>query len=161
MKRHIMTRLTYGIFLLFACIAAPLSAQAADAPTRPMADKPEAATSRTTRVAITHEGTDTLGTKLAFEVKNTFNTSSLFSLSEKSEPKIRLYLSTVAEFPSRPGIGSAYGAVWVFSQSDNTLGFLLARETGLVTPDELPGLVVKLAERTDGIAARYGYLFTK
>jgi hypothetical protein len=141
-------------------VAAPYAA-AAEQAAKPLADRPIRTADRTTSVAVVHEGSDVVGTRVAFQLKNVFNTSSLFTLAEKDGPKLKVYLSTLAEFPSRPGIASAYSVVWVFSQSEGTLGFLLARDVGLVSPDDVDGLVTKLAERTDGIAARYAYLFTK
>lgn len=151
--------------LLTLCLAAPaLPAEPGDKPAaaKPVADKPAAAQAdRSTPVMVEHEGTDTLGAKLAFELKGTFNTSSLFTLTEKDAPKLKVFLSTTAEFPARPNIASAYSVVWAFSQADGTLSFLLAREVGLVSPDELGALIARIAERTDGVAAKYAYLFVK
>lgn len=157
-------RLCTGIvFLAFVFASLPAFAAQAPAPaaSKPVADKPAAAVDRTTPVAVEHEGTDTLGTKYAFALKSAFNASSLFSLSANDAPKLKVFISTVAEFPSRPNIASAYSIVWTFSQAEGTLSFLLAREVGLVTPEELDALVAKTAEHTDGIAAKYGYLFAK
>ena len=142
--------------------AAAQSGTQPGAPAKPVADKPaETAADRTTAVMVEHEGTDTLGAKLAFQLKGTFNSSSLFTLTEKDAPKLKVFISTLEEFPSRPHIASAYSVVWAFSQAEGTLSFLLSREVGLVSADELDALVAKLAERTDGIAAKYGYLFSK
>lgn len=153
--------------LLALCLAAPtmpaMAAESGDKPvaTRPVADKPAAQADRSTPVMVEHEGTDTLGAKLAFELKGTFNTSSLFTLTEKDAPKLKVFLATTPEFPGRPNIASAYSVVWAFSQADGTLSFLLAREVGLVSADELGALIARIAEQTDGIAAKYAYLFTK
>lgn len=128
----------------------------------PVSDKSAAvAVDRSTPVVVEHEGTDTLGAKLAFQLKGTFNASSLFTLTAKDEPKIKVLVSTVAEFPSRPHIASAYSVVWVFSQAEGTLGFLMERDVGLVSGDDIDALVAKIAERTDGVAAKYGFLFSK
>jgi hypothetical protein len=131
-----------------------LAAEAASVP-----DKPTQAVERRTPIAVEHEGTDSTGARLATCIKEAFNSSNLFLLTEKDSPKIRLLLSTVAEFPSRSGLGSAYAAVWVFSQSEATLRHYLLREVGVITPDEVNDLAAKLKERTDGLAIRYGYLF--
>lgn len=138
-------------------------AEAAEAaPAKPVADKPvEVKADRTTAVAVEHEGTDTLGAKLAFQLKGTFNASSLFTLTEKDAPKLKVVISTMTEFPSRPNIASVYGVVWAFSQAEGTLSFMLAREVGVVNAEDLDALIAKLAERTDGIAAKYSYLFKK
>ena len=75
------------------------------------------------------------------------------------KPKIRILIATQPEFKDRPGVGSAYAVVWVFSQSENILRHYLTREVGVVTPDEINGLAAKLVEETDSLATRYGYLF--
>ena len=92
-------------------------------------------------------------------VKETLNSSNLFSLTDKDTPKIRILIATQPEFKDRPGVGSAYAVVWVFSQSENILRHYLTREVGVVTPDEINGLAAKLVEETDSLATRYGYLF--
>lgn len=140
--------------------AVPASFAAETAPAKPVADKPvDVKTDRTIAVMVEHEGTDTLGAKLAFQLKGTFNASSLFTLTEKDAPKLKAVITTAAEFPSRPHIASVYSVVWVFSQAEGTLSFMLAREVGVVNAEDLDALVAKIAERTDGIAAKYSYLF--
>jgi hypothetical protein len=157
----------WGVVLMgICCFAAPAAASTAAqqpaAPAKPVADKPvEKPVDRTTAVAVEHEGTDTLGAKLAFQLKGTFNSSSLFTLTDKDQPKLRLFIATKEEFPSRPHIASVYSLVWAFSQGEGTLNFLLAREVGVVDAGELEALVAKTAEYTDGIAAKYSYLFNK
>lgn len=157
--------LSVSLFLTAAALFSPLAgspalaAQAADAAPKAVADKPAPGVDRAVQVAVEHEGTDSLGARLAFRLKDTFNSSSLFVLSEKDAPKIRVLLSTMPEFPSRPSVGSAYSVVWVFSQSEGTLRHYLAREVGVVTAEGVEDLVAHIAERTDGISVRYGYLF--
>ena len=156
-----MIRRSSVLALLFV-FALCLPVLAAESPAgKPPADKPAPQPERATAVAVEHDGTDTVGAKLAFQLKGAFNTSSLFNLTEKDGPKIKVYLSTTAEFPGRPGLASAYAVVWAFSQADGTLSFLLARDVGLVAADEVDGLVNRLAERTDGVAVKYRYLFSK
>jgi len=159
-----------SVFLFGLTIALPLfftlpalAAQSSEAPvaSQSVADKPVAQPDRTTAVMVEHDGTDTLGAKLAFQLKGTFNTSSLFTLTGKDVPKIKVFLTTCAEFPSRPQIASVYSVTWTFSQAEGTLSFLLTRDVGLVATEELDGLVATIAERTDGIAAKYAYLFSK
>ena len=155
----------FGLFLALPLyFAFPVSAaQPGDSPAAPqsVADKPVTQPDRTTAVMVEHEGTDTLGAKLAFQLKGLFNTSSLFTLTGKDVSKIKVFLTTTAEFPSRPHIASVYSVTWTFSQAEGTLSFLLTRDVGLVTPEELDSLVATIAERTDGIAAKYAYLFSK
>lgn len=155
----------YGLAVaVLLCFASPVHAASNAQPTAapPVADKPmDVKVDRTTAVMVEHEGTDTLGAKLSFHLKGLFNTSSLFTLSDKDTPKLKVFIATVEEFPGRPNIASAYSIVWAFSQAEGTLSFLLAREVGLATAEELDALVAKIAERTDGIAAKYAYLFAK
>jgi len=122
-------------------------------------DTPIAIEKRHTPVAVEYEGNDSIGASLSMSVKERFNTSSLFSLSEKDVPKIRLLLATVPEFPSRPGVGSAYSAVWVFSQSESTLRHFLQTELGVLTQNDVQELSAKLIEITDRLAVKYSYLF--
>lgn len=159
MRRLFVFSLT--AFLVTLCCA-QASFAAESAPANALADKPaEVKVDRTTAVAVDHEGTDTLGAKLAFQLKGAFNASSLFTLTEKDTPKLKVVLTTAAEFPSRPNIASVYSVVWAFSQAEGTLNFMLAREVGVFGAEDLDAAVAKLAERTDGIAAKYGYLFKK
>lgn len=146
-----------ALFVVLALL--PGAAFAAAAAPAAVPDKPGKTVERQTPVAVEYEGTDSLGAKLATRIKEVLNSSNLFTLTEKDTPKIRLLISTVPEFPSRPGLGSAYGVVWVFSQSEATLRHFLMREVGVLTPDEVNDLAAKIVERTDGLAVRYGYLF--
>ena len=122
-------------------------------------DTPAKTDTRSTSVAVIHEGSDSIGARLATRLKEAFNASNLFRLEEKDQPKMRLLLNTMAEFPSRPGAGSVYGITWVFSQSEGHLAYLLARDVGVLTMEEVDALAYSLLERTDGIGVKYGYLF--
>ena len=122
-------------------------------------DTPVKMETRSTAVAVIHEGADSIGARLAMRLKEAFNASNLFRLEEKDQPKMRLLLNTMAEFPSRPGAGSVYSITWVFSQSDAHLAYLLARDVGILTMEEVDALTYSLLERTDGIGVKYGYLF--
>ncbi len=149
------------LFLFLLAAALPTAAAEPAAAAKAPADKPAAQTERTTPISVEHEGADAVGSKLAFQLKGAFNTSSLFTLTERDGPRIKIFLSTVPEFPGRPGLSSAYAVVWTFSQAEGTLSFLLAREVGLLAADEVDALVSRLAEKTDGIAVKYRYLFSK
>ena len=158
--RYILCILALAAAMCFAANAS--AAQQIAVPAKPLADKPaESPAGHSTAVMVEHEGTDTLGAKMAFQLKGVFNTSSLFTLTDKDEPKLNVFITTIEEFPSRPHIASVYSIVWAFSQGGGTLNFMLAREVGVVDAAELDALVAKTAERTDGIAVRYGYLFSK
>lgn len=150
-----MNRLFFVLFFLL--LALPVSA--AEQPKNDVPDKPVRITERNTPIAVEFEGTDSLGSRLSTRIKEVFNSSNLFSLSDKDVPKLRVLVSTMPEFSTRPGVGSAYAVVWVFSQSDSTLRHYLAREVGVLTPEEINDVASRLIERTDALALRYGYLF--
>ena len=132
------------------------------APQKPVPDKPEPARDRMTVVSVQADGTDSLGARLTTRLKERFNQSNLFSLTDeqgKDGARMVILLSTAEEFPSRKGLGSVYAVCWTFSQGNDYLNLLLGREVGTVGNDNLDALVDKLVERTDGIAAKYGKLW--
>lgn len=128
-------------------------------PTPPSPTSPRASPNAIRRWPWNTKATTASAPGLATRVKETLNSSNLFSLTDKDTPKIRILIATQPEFKDRPGVGSAYAVVWVFSQSENILRHYLTREVGVVTPDEINGLAAKLVEETDSLATRYGYLF--
>lgn len=149
------------VFLSFLLLCATTMA-ATPQPGKLVQDEPQQAANRATAISVTADGTDSLGARLSTKLKERFNQSSLFKLNaeeEKDAPELRFLLTTAPEFPARPGVGSIYGICWVFSQGKGYLGYLLAREIGTFTADEIDSLVDKLVERTDGIAAKYGNLW--
>jgi hypothetical protein len=105
------------------------------------------------------EGTDSIGARLGMRLKEAFNGSNLFSLTDKDMPKMRLLVSTQSEFPGRPGVGSVYSICWTFTQGEGYLGYLLAREVGTLTYEEIDALVNRLVERTDGLSVKYSNLW--
>ena len=154
----------YVSLLLAAIVALCLFGTAfAAEPNKPVQTKientPAAPKSAPLPVAVELEGTDTIGAKLAFQLKESFNGSSLFTLTDKEQPKIKLLISTAPEFSERPAVGSAYVVVWVYYERSTAFASLLTREVGTVTLDDVPALVTRLVERTSGLGARYGYLF--
>jgi hypothetical protein len=152
--------LTFSSGAHTACAATgSASAGAQQQPAKAQPDTPARAEMRSTAVAVTHEGVDSIGARLATRLKEAFNASNLFRLEEKDQPKMRLLLNTMSEFPSRPGVGSVYSVTWVFSQSEGHLAYLLSRDVGVLTLDEVDALAFSLLERTDGISVRYSYLF--
>jgi hypothetical protein len=128
-------------------------------PAKSQPDTPAKAEARSTAVAVVHEGIDNIGARLSMRLKEKFNGSNLFKLEERDQPKLRLLLNTMEEFPSRPGIGSVYSITWAFSQSEGHLAYLLSREVGVLTMEGVEALVDGLVQRTDGIGVKYGYLF--
>lgn len=155
-----------SLFILVAALLTPPAFGAVSTtppqPGKPVADLPQTLTDRTTSISVIADGNDSLGARLSTRLKERFNQSSLFRLNseeEKDAPELRLLLNTAPEFPSRPSVGSIYGVCWVFSQGKGYLGYLLAREVGTVSADDMDALVDKLVERTDGIAAKYSNLW--
>lgn len=142
--------------LFLALSAGPSLAQEPSLP-----DRPARITERNTPVAVEHEGVDSVGARLSTRVKELLNSSNLFKLEEGDTPKFRILISTLPEFPDRPGVGSAYSITWVFSLSEATLRHYLTREIGVLTPEEVNDVAAKIVERTDGMAVRYGYLFPR
>ena len=78
--------LALGLALLLPAVPA----FAADAPAKTDAaipNKPTRITERNTPVAVEYEGNDSIGSRLATRVKETLNSSNLFSLTDKDTPK--------------------------------------------------------------------------
>ena len=152
---------TLLLYIGFVCVLAglPLVSSAAPAETTSIPNKPAAVTERNTPIAVDFEGTDSIGSRLATALKERFNASNLFTLTDKDTPKIRVLLATTPEFSTRPEVGSAYCVVWLFSQSEATLRHFLLREVGVLSPGDVNDLAARIVERTDGLSVRYGYLF--
>jgi hypothetical protein len=112
-----------------------------------------------TPVSVSHQGADGLGARLAYQLKETFNGSSLFTLTELDQRKIRLLLKTREEFPGRPLLGSIYSATWVFQASENMLGHFLMSEVGFLEEGEADKAAEQLTAVTQEVAERYAYLF--
>jgi hypothetical protein len=144
----------------FAADAAPgVAGGKVQQPAKAQPNTPVKAETRNTPIAVVHEGVDSIGIRLAMRLKEGCNASNLFKLEENDQPKMRLLLNTMEEFPGRAGVGSVYSLTWVFSQSEGHLAYLLAREVGILTMEQVDALATSLLERTDGISVKYGYLF--
>ena len=52
-----------------------------------------------------------------------------------------------------------YSVCWVFTERDDLLSFLLARELGTVNYEDVDALADKIVERSDGIAVKYRNLW--
>lgn len=122
---------------------------------KPMPAGPDLATP----VFVAHEGNDPLGSRLAFRIKEIFNTASLFNLTGQDVSKIKLLVKTRTEFPGRPNLGSIYSATWIYQASENMLTHYLDSEMGFVPADGVESLAEELAARTEKVATRYYYLF--
>lgn len=149
------------IALVFTLIFFAQNTTAASEGEKLIKDTPASRADLTTQISIAHEGTDSLGARLATRLKERFNQSSLFKLNtaeDREKPELRIIINTKPEFDNRPSIGSIYGIAWVSSQK-GYLSYLLGREIGTVDAEGIDSLVDKLVERTDGIAAKYAYLW--
>ena len=111
---------------------------------------------RRTPVVVEFEGSDTLGVTLFTRLQETLNSSN--PAAPQREAKFRILLTTASEFPSRPGVGSVYAVVWTLALSEGSMEYYLVRDLGVVTPDTVDAVVARIIGRTDGVAARYGYL---
>ena len=150
--------------LLILLSVAILPAYAEEAAKKPepapaVADTPAETTSRTTPIFISQKGADVLGSILAYEVTSACNSSSLFKLTTDDQPNISVMITTLAEFSSRPEIGSVYSIVWVFSENNSNLKYFLAQDAGIITKENTPMLAKTIAAKTDQLAMQYGYLF--
>lgn len=112
-------------------------------------------------LSVEHAGNDTLGAKLAVQLKEAFNTGTLLALNDNDVPKLQMLVSTSPEFSSRPAAGSVYSVIWVYSERSNVLGNYLAHECGILTPEDLDGLAARLVSRTAGLTAKHAYIFKK
>lgn len=114
------------------------------------------AVERRTPVVVEFEGNDTIGTTLFSRLQTKINSTN--PANPTREAKFRILLSTASEFPSRPGVGSVYAVVWTLALSEGSMEYYLVRDIGVVTPDTVDDVVNRIISRTDGVAARYGYL---
>ena len=111
---------------------------------------------RRTPVVVEFEGNDSIGVALFSSLQKKINSTN--PANPTREAKFRILLSTVSEFPSRPGVGSVYAVVWTLALSEGSMEYYLVRDLGIVTPDTVDEVADRIVSRTDGVAARYGYL---
>ena len=138
----------FALFALLACLCLGSAAFAAD-------DAPRKA-ERRTPVVVEFEGNDSIGVALFSNLQKKINSSN--PANPAREAKFRILLSTASEFPSRPGVGSIYAVVWTLALSEGSMEYYLVRDLGVVTPDTVDEVADRIVSRTDGVAARYGYL---
>ena len=138
----------------FAALAALVLSLVLSAPA--LADDTAARKERRPPVLVEFEGVDAIGNELASKLSQEINKSN--PAAPEREATFHLQLSSAVEFETRPGVGSVYAAVWTFSQTGGSIEFYLARDLGVVTRDTIDTVVRRLVQRTDGVAARYGYL---
>ncbi len=112
-------------------------------------------------VTIEYEGQDSLGIRLVLEMKEYMATSKIFRLSSSDEKKIKIYIKTKEEFPSRPGLGSVYCIVWTFSAGKDVLSSYLDGEVGSISYNQVKSIVEVLLSKTDEVISQYSYLFER
>lgn len=165
MRRSVPTFALAIAFLLFMALpvcaaeSAPAKATPAEMKNTPVEPAVPQASGPATPVFVELEGTDTIGAKLSMQLQEIFNSGTLFHLTAKDEPKIRILISTKPEFASRPGVGSAYTVIWLYYERATAFNSYLTSEIGVVSAEDVPGLAMRIAERTTGIAAKYAYIF--
>lgn len=145
----------------------PASAEvraAVDGAPAPAAPAPAAAPVQETKVTgtpvlVEHTGSDILGARLAFALKEILARSAQFRVTAGNEKKLLVLLGTKEEFPGRPGLGSVYTAVFCYSESEATLKYHLDNTGGVVQADGVDDLARLLANRTAEVAARFAYLY--
>jgi hypothetical protein len=156
-RKLYMAWLAAALFLLGAGQA--LGAEGKAAP-KEIPDTPKAVqVDRQTAVSIEHRGTDDVGARLVFHLKEIFNRSSLFKLTAKDEKKLRMIVTTRDEFQGRPGLSSAYAVAWLYSETEETLKYYLSGDVGLVASNGVEQAAEALAAETEKVSAKYSYLF--
>ncbi len=148
----IMATLSFSV-TAYAAAVAPKQAGKAEVNT------PSNPGARSTNVSVQHVGIDTIGIHLSTRLKELFNASNLFRLHEGDGAKISIIVTSKAEFKDRPHVGSVYSLLWVFSRSNNHLGYLLANEVDVLSSEDVNAVARRIVERTDGLSVKYGYLF--
>jgi hypothetical protein len=109
-------------------------------------------------VLIEHDGTDPVGLRLAFHLKETFQKSSLFRLAGPEEKHFSLRLVTREQFRDRPYLGSVYALVWRYVESREVLAYSLGERLGFADADAVAQEAEVIAAETDRVKGRYGYL---
>lgn len=161
-------RALQSVFLVLALVllagfpaAAQESNQPLAAPREDIPDKPTTTEKKESKiiVSVEHDGADNVGGRLAYHLKELFDRSSLFTLSTSDERKLKVILRTREEFAGRPNMSSAYAAVFVYSETEGTLKYLLSSEVGFVHSASVKEDAEVLAGKAHEIYSKYSYLF--
>ena len=160
--------LTMSLAYAGACLAAPAVESPPPSPVaapgaakKEIPDKPAAPKQIETRtpVFVEHHGSDNVGGRLAYHLKETMEKSALFRLTSKDEKKLKAILFSKDEFNGRPNMSSIYTVVWAYSENEGTLKYYLASDVGLVHAASVKEEAEALAGRTHEVLSSYGYLF--
>jgi len=109
-------------------------------------------------VLVEHDGTDPVGLRLAFHLKETFQRSGLFRLAGPEEKHFSLRLVTREQFKDRPYLGSVYALVWRYVGSRDVLAHSLEERLGFVDADIVAQEAEVIAAETNRVRERFGYL---
>ena len=110
-------------------------------------------------IQVIHNDTDHLGIELAYNMRDAFNRSSLFDLTDSTTERIKLRITTKEEFADRPYMSSVYTLIWTFSYGEDVLDTYLDTETGFVDALSVDSLAKILVAQSHEVAREYAYLF--
>ncbi|MGM0646566.1 MAG: hypothetical protein ACQESV_09255 [Thermodesulfobacteriota bacterium] len=110
-------------------------------------------------IQVIHNDTDHLGIELAYNMRDAFNRSSLFELTDSTKERIKLRITTKEEFADRPYMSSVYTLIWTFSYGEDVLDTYLDTETGFVDALSVDSLAKILVAQSHDVAREYAYLF--
>ncbi|WP_051261348.1 hypothetical protein [Desulfovibrio inopinatus] len=108
---------------------------------------------------VEHDGSDVVGIRLAYQLKEMINTSSRFNLKLDDGKKIVLAIESAEEFGDRPKLSSVYSVSWLYSSKDGALKYYLTSDVGIVDRETVTETVEALLTKTDRVANTYSYLF--
>ena len=159
MRRFIPILIALAFFACAAQSAAQEPAETKSVPAAEKKDENKPAGGKRVPITVEHSGSDPVGLKLAYVVKEMANNSSLFNLTAKDEKKIVLSLTTTEEFTGRPKIASVYGLCWLYSAKDGSLRYYLAASTGVVDVTSVEETAQAILSKTSATADSFAYLF--
>jgi hypothetical protein len=114
---------------------------------------------RKTPVSVAHLGSDNIGSRLTFHLKELLAKSELFSLSIEDEKKVRLEVRSMQEFEERPNTTSVVALAWLYSENEGTLKYYLDGEVMLIHSATVREQAEEIMAHTQTLSAKYGYLF--
>lgn len=110
-------------------------------------------------LAVVLEGTDQLGERLVFHLKEALAKSGQFVQSDKDEKKLKLFIHSREEFKDRPNQSSVYAATWLYSESEAVLKYHLTSGVYFAHSPTIREEAEALLGRTAETASRYAHLF--
>ncbi len=149
------------VFVLFSGIAIAQTTSNSGATPVAIPDSPRTTDEDAKKIPlfIEHSGSDVVGIRLAYQLKEMINTSSRFNLKLDDGKKIVLAIETNNEFGDRPKLSSVYSISWLYSSKDGALKYYLTSDVGIVDRETVAETVEALLTKTDRVANTYSYLF--